>query len=162
VPRLVLQNASELDKCEPVMQETGGDYTVQEVKELGGRKMNFVRIEVRANFIQSFTPDNFPFDIQQLRVPLCLSFQTCDKRHFAPLNPDADMVYVLSEFSAIEEWNIVSAEAAVYADTSNYPWCTATIVLQRKPWNVVRGGPMAYFLNFFCIPKAAEGSAESE
>mmetsp|Transcript_27002 Transcript_27002/g.65608 ORF Transcript_27002/g.65608 Transcript_27002/m.65608 type:complete len:145 (+) Transcript_27002:814-1248(+) len=144
------------------MQETGGDYTVQEVKELGGRKMNFVRIEVRANFIQSFTPDNFPFDIQQLRVPLCLSFQTCDKRHFAPLNPDADMVYVLSEFSAIEEWNIVSAEAAVYADTSNYPWCTATIVLQRKPWNVVRGGPMAYFLNFFCIPKAAEGSAESE
>ncbi|GAB5364194.1 hypothetical protein AAMO2058_000948300 [Amorphochlora amoebiformis] len=136
-PRLVLQNASSMDKCDPVMQENGGMYTIQKVKELGNKQMNFVRMEVRATFIEAFNTDNFPFDTQQLVIPLCLSFQTADVRRFAPISPDGDIVYVLSEFNAIDEWKITSAHAKIYADSSNYPWCTTYIRVSRKPWNVV-------------------------
>eukprot|EP00466_Bigelowiella_natans_P020885 jgi/Bigna1/132304/aug1.17_g7012 len=72
-------------------------------------KVNFCRFEVHATFLLSSKTENFPFDTQELRIILGLSFQTVDEWCFAPLNEHEDVVHMMQEHNVINSWIIMVA-----------------------------------------------------
>ena len=132
VPSLVVQNAKEVEFTE-VPGASGSAYDVIEGKK------NFVRIKVYGVFLVNLNVRNFPFDSQALPVVVTVTFKNAKEVLFVPENISKDCMYVLSEFKAIQDWDIVGCSLVSYVDKGDFPFAflKGTIYVRRVPWNFV-------------------------
>ena len=132
VPSLVIQNAKEV-ALEEVIGASGSAYHI-----IDGAK-NFVRIKVYGVFLVNLNVRNFPFDSQALPVVVTVTFKNAKEVLFVPENISKDCMYVLSEFKAIQDWDIVGCSLVAYVDKGDFPFAflKGTIFVRRVPWNFV-------------------------
>mmetsp|Transcript_6407 Transcript_6407/g.8811 ORF Transcript_6407/g.8811 Transcript_6407/m.8811 type:complete len:383 (-) Transcript_6407:152-1300(-) len=140
VPNVILQNASEKE-ITTVTQKTGGQYYIdRDVVIEGESDFNFVRLQIVGTFLQEFVLDRFPFDVQVLRLPIGVSFTTYENTRFKPFKAkDHKVAWVLQEFSALNDWQVlkVTCEMGHDGSTPAYPFIVTDVVVRRLPWSTL-------------------------
>lgn len=129
VPSLVMQNAREVDILE-VEGPYGSPYRLENNK-------NFVRLKVTGTFLQDFDLSTFPFDSQRLKITTTLSFKNADEVVFAPEDPTKDIMYVLTNYNAIADWEIIDCKLESTIDSSNFAFLHSSILIRRIPWSII-------------------------
>ena len=129
VPSLVIQNAASCD-VSAVAGASGSPYTIE-------NELNFVRIRVYGTFISRMEVGMFPFDSHELSVHVTLAFKSAKEVVFAPEKLDHDCMYVVTEFNAIQDWEILGCNLTAYVDEGDFPFAflKGTICVRRIPWS---------------------------
>lgn len=128
VPSLVFQNSKDVDVVE-VPGGNGSPYSIENGK-------NFVRLKVTGTFLQNFNVTLFPFDHQIMRIVTTISFKTADQVIFCPESNTKNVLYLLTEYNAIKDWQITGCKLQYYVDSSNFAFVETQISISRVPWNI--------------------------
>jgi hypothetical protein len=147
MPNLVFTNAKDGLSMNPIPGASGSPYSIQ--LNAHGEYRNFVRIRVEGTFLQHFDLKYFPFDMQTLHVFCTLSFFDASQVRFIPEVDAKDVVYVLTEFSVLTDWEVVSCEGNVYTQ-NNFTFMKTAVNIKRVSKGIVLRDFMLPFIVTLC------------